>query len=179
MALGLKDCKYRGDTQIMRKVEVVPHDPKWREMFKVESNRVMDALGKNVVAVHHMGSTAIPQIYAKPIIDLLVEVKDITKVDEQKASMESLGYKVMGEFGISGRRFFLKDNQENIRTHHIHTFTVGSDQVKRHLAFRDYMISHLEDAQSYSKLKCKLATEYPRDIDKYMDGKDGFIRPPA
>jgi GrpB-like predicted nucleotidyltransferase (UPF0157 family) len=160
----------------MRKVEVVPHDPKWQEAFKVESKRVTDALGKNVAAVHHIGSTAIPRIYAKPIIDLLVEVKEIVKVDEQNTPMESLGYEVMGEFGISGRRFFRKDNKEGIRTHHIHIFTIGSDQVKRHLAFRDYMIAHPEDAQSYSELKQRLAREYPTNIDGYMDGKDGFIR---
>jgi GrpB-like predicted nucleotidyltransferase (UPF0157 family) len=160
----------------MRKVEVVLHDPKWQEMFKVESDQVIEALGKNVVAVHHIGSTAIPRIYAKPIIDLLVEVKDIAKVDEQNISMELLGYEVMGEFGISGRRFFRKDNQEGIRTHHVHTFTIGSDQVKRHLAFRDYMVVHPEDAQSYSELKRRLAREYLTNIDGYMDGKDGFIR---
>lgn len=160
----------------MRKVEVVLHNPKWQEAFKVESKRVTDALGKNVVAVHHIGSTAIPYIYAKPIIDLLIEVKDILQVDEQKTSMELLNYKVMGEFGIPGRRFFLKENQQGIRTHHIHTFTVGSDQVKRHLAFRDYMIAHPEDAQIYSELKRRLAREYPTDIDGYMDGKDAFIR---
>jgi GrpB-like predicted nucleotidyltransferase (UPF0157 family) len=160
----------------MRKVEVVPHHPKWPEMFNVESNRVIEALGKNVAAVHHIGSTAISHTYAKPIIDLLVEVKDIAKVDEQNPSMESLGYEAMGEFGISGRRFFRKDNQEGIRTHHIHTFTVGSDQVKRHLVFRDYMIAHPEEAQSYSELKCRLAAAYPTDIDGYMDGKNEFIR---
>ncbi len=160
----------------MRKVEVVPHDPKWQEMFTVESNQVIAALGKNVIAVHHIGSTAILRIYAKPIIDLLVEVKDIANVDEQNASMESLGYSVMGEFGIPGRRYFRKDNQEGIRTHHIHTFTVGSDQVNRHLAFRDYMNTHPQEAQRYSELKRRLAREYPTNIDGYMDGKDEFIR---
>jgi GrpB-like predicted nucleotidyltransferase (UPF0157 family) len=160
----------------MRKVEVVPHNPKWREMFNIESSRVIEALSKNVVAIHHIGSTAIPHIYAKPIIDLLVEVQDIAKVDEQNRSMELLGYEVMGEFGISGRRFFRKNNQEGIRTHHVHTFTAGSAQVKRHLAFRNYMITHPEDAQSYSELKRSLAREYPTNIDAYMDGKDGFIK---
>lgn len=154
----------------------MPHDPKWREAFEVESKRVTDALGEIVVAIHHIGSTAIPGIYAKPIIDLLVEVKDIVKVDGQNSSMESLGYEVMGEFGIAGRRYFRKDNQEGIRTHHIHTFKVGSKQVERHLAFRDYMIAHPEDAQRYSELKRRLAREYPTNIDEYMDGKDGFIR---
>jgi len=157
----------------MRKVAVILHDPKWREVFEVESKRVTDALGENVVAIHHIGSTAIPDVYAKPIIDLLVEVKDIVKVDGQSSSMESLGYEVMGEFGIPSRRYFRKDNQEGVRTPHIHTFKVGSEQVERHLVFRDYMIAHPEDAQRYSELKRRLAGEYPTNIDGY---KDGFIR---
>ena len=160
----------------MRKVEVVPHAPKWQEAFEVESKSVANALGENVVAVHHIGSTAIPSIYAKPIIDLLVEVKDIIKVDGQSSEMESLGYEVMGEFGIPGRRFFRKDNQESVRTHHIHTFEIASAQVERHLAFRDYMLAHPEDAQKYSELKRELARKYPHNIDKYMDGKDMFIK---
>ena len=82
----------------------------------------------------------------------------------------------MGEFGIAGRRYFRKDNQEGVRTHHIHAFTVDSDQVKRHLAFRDYMMAHPVDAQRYSELKRRLAKKYPTNIDGYMDGKDGFIR---
>ena len=160
----------------MRKVEVVPHNREWQQAFEVEAKRVTDALGENVVAIHHIGSTAIPGIYAKPIIDLLVEVKHIVKVDGQTSSMKALGYEVMGEFGIPGRRFFRKDNQEGDRTHHIHTFEVGSDQVERHLAFRDYMISHPRDAQIYSELKRGLAREFPTNIDGYMDGKGGFIR---
>ncbi len=160
----------------MRKVEVVPYDPKWREAFEVESFLVTEALGANVVAIHHIGSTAIPGIYAKPIIDLLVEVQDIAKVDQQSSQMESLGYEVMGEFGIPGRRYFRKDNQDRIRTHHLHTFKFGSEQVERHLAFRDYMIAHREDAQKYSELKRSLAREYFTSIEQYMDGKDGFIQ---
>ncbi|NES19869.1 MAG: GrpB family protein [Symploca sp. SIO3E6] len=160
----------------MRKVEVVPHDPTWQEAFRMESKRVADALGEIFVAIHHIGSTAIPGIYAKPIIDILVEVQDITQVDEQSSAMESLGYQVMGEYGIPERRFFRKDNQAGVRTHHIHIFEVGSAQVKRHLAFRDYMIAHTEAAQRYSELKRELAREHPQNIDGYIDGKDSFIK---
>jgi len=160
----------------MRKVEVVPHDPRWQEVFRIESKRVADALGEIVVTIHHIGSTAIPGIYAKPIIDILVEVQDITQVDEQSSAMESLGYEVMGEYGIPNRRFFRKDNLAGVRTHHIHIFEVGSAQVKRHLAFRDYMIAHPEVAHRYSELKRELAREHPLNIDAYMDGKDGFIK---
>jgi GrpB-like predicted nucleotidyltransferase (UPF0157 family) len=159
-----------------RKVEVIPHDPKWQNEFESESKRVALALGKNVVAIHHIGSTAIPHIYAKPIIDLLVEVNDITHVDKCSTAMEALGYEVMGEFGILGRRFFRRDNSLCVRTHHVHAFQLDSDEIERHLAFRDYMIAHPEDAQKYSKLKRELARQHPFDIHGYMDGKDGFIK---
>ena len=160
----------------MRKVEVVPHNPQWRDAFEAEANHVAAALGENVVAIHHIGSTAIPNIYAKPVIDLLVEVRDINEVDGQSSAIESLGYEVMGEYGIPGRRYFRKDNQEGIRTHHIHAFEASSAEVERHLAFRDYMIAHPGDAQRYSELKRKLAEENPQSTDGYIDGKDGFIK---
>lgn len=158
------------------KVEVVPHDSTWHSKFEDESKDVVLILGENVVAIHHIGSTAIPDIYAKPIIDLLIEVENITKVDNCILGMEALGYEAMGEFGILGRRFFRKDNETGTRTHHVHTFKAKSSEVERHLAFRDYMIAHPEDAQKYSELKRKLAKQYPKDIIGYMDGKDGFIK---
>ena len=160
----------------MRKVEVVPHNSQWRAASEAEAKHVAAALGENVVAIHHIGSTAIPNIYAKPIIDLLVEVRDITEVDGRSSAMESLGYEVMGEFGIPGRRYFRKDNQEGVRTHQIHAFEVGSAEVERHLTFRDYMIAHPGEAQRYSELKRKLAEEHPQSMDGYTDGKDRFIK---
>jgi GrpB-like predicted nucleotidyltransferase (UPF0157 family) len=158
------------------KVEVVPHDPSWRSKFEDEAKQVALALGENVVIIHHIGSTSIPHIYAKPIIDMLVEVKDITKVDADNSAMEALGYKVMGEFGLPGRRFFRKYDQTGKRTHHVHVFEINISEVQRHLAFRDYMIAHPEYANKYSELKRQLAKQYPEDIDGYMDGKDGFIK---
>jgi GrpB-like predicted nucleotidyltransferase (UPF0157 family) len=160
----------------MRKVEVVPHDPRWRDAFEAEARRVAAALGENVSAIHHIGSTAIPGIYAKPIIDLLVEVGDLNGVDGRGSAMESLGYEVMGEYGIPGRRYFRKDDREGIRTHHVHVFEAGSAEAERHLAFRDYMLAHPADARSYSELKRKLAEEHPQSPDGYMDGKDAFVK---
>jgi GrpB-like predicted nucleotidyltransferase (UPF0157 family) len=160
----------------MRKVEVVPHDPRWRDAFEGEARQVAAALGENVLAIHHIGSTAIPGIYAKPIVDLLVEVGDLTEVDGRASAMESLGYEVKGEYGIPGRRYFRKDNREGIRTHHVHAFEAGSAEVERHLAFRDYMLAHPSDAQSYSELKRRLAEEHPRSPGGYMDGKDAFVK---
>jgi GrpB-like predicted nucleotidyltransferase (UPF0157 family) len=161
---------------MMRKVEVVPHDRHWQDLFKSESRQLSIAFGDNAIAIHHIGSTSISTIYAKPIIDILVEVTDIDRVDEKNAQIRSLGYEAMGEFGINGRRFFRKDNNHGVRTHHVHTFEVGSAQIDRHLAFRDYLKSHPEAAQQYSQLKQQLAQQYPTNIEEYMDGKDKFIQ---
>lgn len=158
------------------KVEVVPHDPTWRSKFEAEAKLILSALGDNIVDIHHIGSTSIPTIYAKPIIDILVQVKDIAKVDEQSSAMTALAYQNMGEFGLPGRRFFRKHNEEGIRTHHVHFFKINVAEVQRHLAFRDYMIAHPEDAIKYSDLKRKLAKQYPNDIEAYVNGKDGFIK---
>jgi GrpB-like predicted nucleotidyltransferase (UPF0157 family) len=162
--------------KLMKDVEVVPHDPRWRDEFEAEAERVADALGANISAVHHIGSTAIPDIHAKPVIDMLVEVTDINAVDERGAAMQSLGYEVMGEYGIPGRRYFRKTNRDGVRTHHIHAFAAGSIEAERHLAFRDYMLAHPAEARKYGELKRRLTEEHPRSMDAYIDGKDGFIK---
>ncbi|XGV97231.1 MAG: GrpB family protein [Leptolyngbya sp. BL-A-14] len=159
----------------MRIVEVVDHNPLWQADFEAEAQLIQAALS-NPVVIHHIGSTAIPGIYAKPIIDLLIEVNEIVQMDQDQVAMESLGYVSMGEFGIPGRRYFRKENQQGVRTHHVHAFAAGGSEVERHLAFRDYMRAHPEDAQAYSQLKRALAKQYPTSIDRYMDGKDGFIK---
>ena len=158
------------------KVEVVPPNLAWREAFATEAKQVIQALNGNIVAIHHIGSTAIPNIYAKPIIDILVEVQSIANVDKQQSQVEALNYETMGEYGIPDRRYFRKSNALGIRTHHLHIFEVGSAQITRHLTFRDYLISHPEDAQKYSDLKRQLARQHPDDIESYMDGKNDFIQ---
>lgn len=160
----------------MKKVEVVAHNPVWRDEFQSESGKIAAALGENVVAVHHIGSTSIPDIFAKPIVDILVEVRDIKKVDDSGSAMRSLGYQALGEYGIAGRRYFRKNSSEGIRTHHVHTFAAGSPAAARHLAFRDYLVAHPLEAQKYSELKQNLAREFPQDMDAYIDGKDAFVK---
>lgn len=112
----------------------------------------------------------------RPRVSPMPRPKCIEAVDGRGFAMEALGYEVMGEYGIPGRRYFRKENEMGVRTHHIHAFEVGSPEVERHLAFRDYMIAHPQDAQRYSELKRQLARAHRRDIGAYMDGKDGFIK---
>jgi len=133
-------------------------------------------MGDNFVAIHHIGSTAIPRIYAKPVIDLLVEVKEISQVDDHNSAFATINYQAMGEFGIPGRRYFRKDDKHGRRTHQIHTFETGSPHIERHLAFRDYLNAHPLDARAYSLLKQELAEQNPQDMDAYINGKDGFIQ---
>lgn len=160
----------------MRKVEVVPHNRERQNLFAIEAKAIAQILGSNFVEVHHIGSTAIPNIYAKPIIDLLVGVRDLDLVDSKNSLMEDFGYRAMGEYGISDRRYFYKCSSLGKRSHHVHIFPATSPQIKRHLAFRDYLIAHPLEAQQYSDLKRKLAEQHPYDIKSYMDGKHEFIQ---
>ncbi|MCH8837459.1 MAG: GrpB family protein [Candidatus Marinimicrobia bacterium] len=146
----------------------------WRHDFEAEAKRIARALGNFVVYLHHIGSTATPGIFAKPIINILLEVDEIFKLDHRSATMENLAYKPMGEYGIPGRRYFHKENASGIRTHQVHAFNAKSDNIERHLAFRHYMIAHPAEAQTY-RTKAK-ARELPNDIKAYMDGKDPYIK---
>ena len=160
----------------MRRVIVVSYDPQWPEAFDAAAGEVADALGLERQDVHHIGSTSIPGMAAKPVIDMLAVVADLASLDARVARMESLGYEALGEFGIPGRRYFRRDNAAGERSHQAHAFLRGSPHVERHLAFRDFMRSHSDCAQNYADLKQRLAAAHPTDIEAYMDGKDAFIK---
>jgi GrpB-like predicted nucleotidyltransferase (UPF0157 family) len=160
----------------MSEVCVAPPDPSWIAQFQHEAERIRAAFGVQSVEIHHIGSTAINGIYAKPIIDILLLVEDLSVADAGTPAMRALGYEARGEFGIPGRRYFRKDDSNGTRTHHVHSFVRESDEATRHLAFRDYMNAHPSIAQEYGLLKQRLAKEFPSDMEAYMDGKDKFIK---
>jgi GrpB-like predicted nucleotidyltransferase (UPF0157 family) len=155
---------------------VEPHRHSWKRDFEVEAARVREVLGSALHRLHHIGSTAISGIYAKPIIDILADVTSLEAVDGRVHGMQVLGYESMGEFGIPGRRFFRKNDSSGMRTHHIHSFVHQSPHIVRHLAFRDYLTAHPETAQAYSGLKRGLVQTCNGDMEAYMDGKDAFIK---
>jgi len=160
----------------MREVRVVPPDPDWVDAFRREAAQIANALGIQVHALHHIGSTAIHGIYAKPIIDILLLVEDQDALDQRTSAMEALGYETMGEYGIPGRRYFRKLTEMGVHTHHVHAFLAGSKDAVRHLAFRDYMNAHADVSRAYSDLKLQLSRMHPYDMNAYMDGKDPFIK---
>jgi GrpB-like predicted nucleotidyltransferase (UPF0157 family) len=157
------------------KVEVVDYTPSWAEKYQQEAQKIRRILGENLAEIYHIGSTAVPGLKAKPIIDIMPVVYDLCQVDQKNIEFEKLGYECMGEFGIVGRRYFRK-GKEN-RTHQIHVFAAESDaDIRRHLAVRDYLRAFQETAREYGLLKEKLAKKYPQDIEGYCDGKDAFVK---
>lgn len=155
------------------KIEVVCYNPNWPSLFEEEAALIERALGANCVAIHHIGSTSVPGLYAKPIIDMLPVVKNIVDVDRTTKAMEDLGYEAKGEYGIAFRRLFIKSKE--IRTHNVHIYEEGDLEINRHLKFRDWMRSHQDDAQVYAKLKMELTKKFPQDMMGYWSGKDAFI----
>lgn len=158
-----------------RNIVVVPYDPVWPGKFEVAVAELSPIFGAELIAIHHIGSTAIPGLSAKPIIDMMPVVRDIARVDALNPAFVRRGYEPMGEHGIPGRRYFVKGGDLH-RTHHVHIYEPNNPEVKRHLGFRDYLIAHPDQARQYASLKQDLARQYPHDIEGYMAGKDAFIK---
>lgn len=149
-----------------------PYSVKWKLDFETESKRLQVIFGSEVTDIHHIGSTSIYGLAAKPIIDMMPIVKDISQIDRFNAEMARVGYEAKGENGIPGRRYFQKGGNE--RTHHVHIYEEGSQDIERHLAFRDFLRSHPSIAKQYGELKEELARQFPDDIQAYIEGKAGF-----
>ena len=158
-----------------REVRVIPYDDNWPALYEQEVTKIKRILEKEIVSTHHIGSTSIPSMSAKPIIDILLEVKDITMIDSYNKEMIALGYEPRGELGIPGRRYFSREEPKDVRTHHIHSFQSGNIGIEKHLAFRNYMIAHPEDIKIYSELKMVLARRFQWDIDGYIRGKHLYM----
>ena len=154
-------------------VEVVPYNPMWPKIFADEARLIKQALGSNCIEIYHIGATSVPGLSAKPIIDMLPIVLDISAVDKSSSAMEAIGYEVKGEYGIPFRRYFQKDKA--IRTHNVHVFEKDDVEIDKHLLFRDWMRTHQDDRDAYATLKIMLAAKYPNDITAYCLGKDEFI----
>lgn len=152
---------------------VASYSTEWPHLFEIEAALIKNALGNNCVAVHHIGSTAVPSLSAKPIIDIMPVVKDIMLVNQAVSAMENLGYKFKGEYGIPFRCYFQKGDLK--RTHNTHIFEEGNPEIERHLKFRDWMQTHENDRDVYGKLKTELALKFPYDIMSYCLGKENFI----
>ncbi|MGJ8678668.1 MAG: GrpB family protein [Akkermansiaceae bacterium] len=156
------------------KIEVVPYNQEWSKAFEEEKKVLLGAVDQVAVEVHHIGSTAVEGLAAKPIIDIMLEVTSLAKLDDCKENIEALGYEALDEFGIMGRRYYRKG--EDHRTHQIHAFQTFDGNLTRHLAFRDYLRNHPDVRDEYGNLKTQVASLCDDDIDRYCDGKNDFIK---
>jgi len=157
----------------MRKITVVPYDKQWPQMFESERSLLQTLPDEIVKAVHHIGSTSVPGLAAKPVIDILLEVVGLDALDECHSLMVQAGYSARGENGIPGRRYFTKGDDR--RSHQVHAFAVGDKQIVKHLAFRDYLIKNREAAEQYAEIKRAAVLASHNDAHRYSELKTDFI----
>lgn len=159
-----------------RRVEVVPYNPEWKTLFENEKQLLESIFLPAEVEVHHIGSTSVPGLSAKPIIDIMLAADSLEQVEKATPAIEGAGYEAKGENGIPGRRYFQKHDENGIRKVHLHSFEKGSHQLYRHIVFRDYLRSHPREASKYSEVKEKAARKYEFDIDSYIAEKSPIVK---
>ncbi|MGI9625305.1 MAG: GrpB family protein [Longimicrobiales bacterium] len=156
----------------MDDVVVVNYDPEWPQAFEALRSTIWDAVSDIAVSVEHVGSTAVPGLSAKPVIDIDVVV-DEGVVAAGVSRLSSLGYEHRGDLGIPGREAFR--SPPDTPRHHLYLCIAGSPALANHLAVRDYLRANPVAASDYSDLKRRLASEHPKDIDSYVEAKSDFL----
>jgi len=153
-------------------VTIAEYDPRWPSLYEEEKARILGLLGDIVLDIQHVGSTAVPGLGAKPIIDIVVAVPHLAAVDECIQPLTALGYEFKGEAGVPGRLFLGKGAP---RTHHLHMVRHDSDLWKYYILFRDFLRTHPDEARQYHELKKQLAARFGADREAYTEGKTQFI----
>ena len=155
-------------------VVLSPYDPKWPARAEALSKKLL-ALGPYMIKTHHIGSTSVPGLVAKPIIDMMVVVTDLHVLDQDRQLVEAIGFKWHGEFGIEGRRFCTLTAQDGARVSHLHFFQKNSPHVAANLVFRDYLRAHPAAARAYEREKRRAQNLQPNDTVAYSKEKAAWI----
>jgi len=169
------------NNNVGRRIEVIDYDPHWIADFQRESAMLARIFNHRVVDIQHIGSTSVPNLAAKPIIDILIVLDHTDDIDSFNRFMEALGYRVRGECldaivpGTPGRFYFTRETN-GVRSHHVHICAKGHADILDKLAFRDYLRAHETVARGYADLKRRLAIEHRFDNIGYMRGKDAFVK---
>ena len=157
------------------KVTVLPYNEGWRSDFEKIKNELENAIGDMVIAIEHVGSTSVQGMSAKPCIDIDVVIKDYSVFDIVVAKLADIGYIHEGDLGIKDREAFKYTNKPHLQTHHLYVCPQYSAELHRHITFRDYLRTHPEAVNEYSKVKEKAAQLFPDDIDSYIEFKSPCI----
>jgi GrpB-like predicted nucleotidyltransferase (UPF0157 family) len=157
-------------------VELLPYDPQWLDAAELESQRLIEGLGGRIATVHHVGSTSIPGIRAKPVLDLIPVINELPLFDEARPVVEALGYAWHGEYGLPGRRYCTFDEPISGRRRvQLHCYQAGSREIIRLLAFRDYLRRHPSVARDYERVKTRCRDQHPSDSHAYTACKSDWI----
>lgn len=159
-----------------RAVIVEPFRQEWSQWFADEKEKLASSLNtSNVAGIHHIGSTSVEGLSAKPVIDILLEVNCLKALDSESSVFRDLGFQCKGEYGIKNRRFYLKD-LNGVRFCHIHAFPVNSEESHRHLAYRDYLRENPNVRDAYGRIKQEGAQLHPNDMEAYIGHKAEFMK---
>ncbi len=161
----------------MDEIEIIEHNPDWANMFEREAESIRTALGNLTVEIQHIGSTAVPGLAAKPVIDIMVGLHNLSDGESTIQPLENLGYVYWAENPNPEKMFFVKGMPPygEKRTHHVHVVEIDGEFWQRRL-FRDYLRRNSEEAQRYEKLKRDLAVQFRNDREAYTQGKSDYIR---
>lgn len=157
-------------------VEVVEHDPAWADLFEREARAIWYATGELAAGVEHVGSTAVPGLAAKPILDVAVAVSDTGAIAEVVKRLVAAGYIDRGDAGRNGGYLLVRESAPDVRVAHVHIVCRDDDQWRSYLAFRDLLRRDPEVRAQYAELKRTLAARFPHDRRAYTAGKEAFIR---
>lgn len=158
-----------------KKVNVLPYDSTWKSDFEKIKREIESAVGDLIVGIEHVGSTSVEGMSAKPCIDIDVVIKDYTVFDAVVRGLERIGYIHEGDLGIKDREAFRYSDKPHLRTHHLYVCPQDSNELHRHITFRDYLRAHPKAAEKYSTVKETAAKRYPDDIDGYIACKSPCI----
>lgn len=158
------------------KVTVVSYDEKWEKDFEEIKREIENVACDLIVGIEHVGSTAVEGMSAKPCIDIDVIIKDYSVFDELVKRLALLGYIHEGNLGIKDREAFKYSDKTNLQRHHLYVCPEYSEELKRHITFRDFLRGNAEAAERYSLTKLAAAELFPNDIDAYIEYKASCIR---
>ena len=158
-----------------KRVVVVPYDEAWASAFEKIKKEIESAIGDLIVGIEHVGSTSVEGLSAKPIIDIDIVISDYSVFDAVVQRLQSIGYIHEGNLGIKDREAFKYSDKPHLQKHHLYVCPQQSEELHRHLTFRDFLRSHPEAVQKYGAVKEKAARLFPDDINQYIEYKSSCI----
>ena len=158
-----------------KKVIVLPYDVAWESAFEAIKAEIQTALGDLMLGIEHVGSTSVKGMSAKPCIDIDVVIRDYSVFDAVVQKLDAIGYIHEGDLGIQGREAFKYADKPHLMTHHLYVCPRDSEELHRHIVFRDFLRKNPEAVKKYSRVKETAAQLFPDSIDQYIEYKSPCI----